>query len=64
MSDPIIMQELIRTEIQWVNDSPEASGLSITQANDDTCLTQAIWIPSGHVDTFLASILRACDQRL
>ena len=64
MSAPIVLQEFERTEIEWVaGDDEESMGLAIVQSNSDGSNDDSVWIPSGHVDAFIAAIHRACKVR-
>lgn len=62
MSNPIVMQKLERTEIDW-SDEPGNEGLLINQSDSMGDGDDAIWIPEGHVAAFIAAIQRAYAKR-
>lgn len=62
MSVPIVLQELERTEIEWV-DEANSQGLLITQNDPLGNEADAVWIPASHVPAFIAAIQSVYAKR-
>lgn len=59
MSQPIVIEEIGRTEIEW----DESGGLLIIQSNFHGEDDDRVWIPAVHVPAFIAAIQSVYAKR-